>query len=162
MKIISYFIRLTLFLLLILLLSQTGWANSKYNMGTGASVQTNGFGFYIGTFTSPCLLYLSAGINSVIYTEDSGLEIMRGMGIGLINSSLISDSNNHGIGFHLSAFTTKDENETKLSLALIGSYTYYINGLQNEGWYFGGGLDSKGFGNSTLFKHLMISIGYQF
>ena len=82
-----------------------------------------------------------ATFQSIVISNATSV-MQRGIGVGMINTSFLANEiNSHGIGLHFGIITEKNENGETLDTDLILFYTYYINGLTEDSWYFGGGLD---------------------
>ena len=146
---------------MMLLSSAVNAEESELSYGLGIGALYNGVGINIASPTKEDLKYVSLGCIDFSYSSYVGFNTNCGLGIGYINTSIIGDSNKHGLGLHLAVHEDDGSNSsTQVSLGL--GYTYFLN-QSKIGWNFGL-TPMYIFGDSENDNKvaLMFDLGYQF
>lgn len=145
---------------MMLLASVVKAEESELSYGLGIGGLYNGVGVNIASPTKEDLKYVSIGCIDFSYNSYSGWNTNCGLGLGYINTSIIGDSNKHGLGLHLAVHEDGSANNAQVSVG--AGYTYFVD-PSKIGWNFGLTPiyifeDSEN--NDKL--ALMFDVGYQF
>jgi hypothetical protein len=120
---------------MMLLASVVNAEESELSYGLGIGALYNGVGINIASPTKEDLKYVSLGCMDFSYSSYVGFNTNCGLGIGYINTSIIGDSNKHGLGLHL-AVHEDDGGDSSTQVSLGVGYTYFLN-QSKIGWNFG-------------------------
>lgn len=147
---------------MMLLASVVSAEESELSYGLGIGALYNGVGINIASPTEEDLKYASLGCIDFSYSSYVGFNTNCGLGIGYINTSIIGDSNKHGLGVHLAVHEDDGGYDSSTQVSLGVGYTYFLN-QSKLGWNFGLTPiyifeDSENYNKVAL----LFDLGYQF
>jgi hypothetical protein len=137
------------------------FADGNYSLGLGYGILYNGIGFNIAATKRNEIKYATIGCLGVSYSQSDDFNGNCGIGFGLVNTDILSNSNRHGLGIHIGTTynTTLDDDKYEPFAGI--SYTYFTDGIDREGFTLGVA-PIIGRHNEENDAAILLNIGYQF